>query len=151
PPTLLQPASDDANSAPKAKDARDMKYLMRQGEVKELDQLMRPDERLAQELKRRLAGGDQVQLNRLMQLKEDSKDRDKTPPDDLGVLTIKGADESLVRQLEALLAAEKRKPQATRILVRPDALLYQRPAFAPDGRLFTDLVAFAPALSTTQA
>jgi ferric-dicitrate binding protein FerR (iron transport regulator) len=34
---------------------------------------------------------------------------------------------------------------------RPDALLYHRPSFAPDGRLFTDLVAFAPGLNTTEA
>jgi ferric-dicitrate binding protein FerR (iron transport regulator) len=35
--------------------------------------------------------------------------------------------------------------------LRPDALLYQPPTFAPDGRLFTDLIAFAPGLNTTSA
>jgi tetratricopeptide (TPR) repeat protein len=35
--------------------------------------------------------------------------------------------------------------------LRPDALLYRPPTFAPDGRLFTDLVAFAPGLNTSQA
>ncbi len=34
---------------------------------------------------------------------------------------------------------------------QPDTFLYRRPTFAPDSRLFTDLVAFAPGLNTTLA
>ncbi len=34
---------------------------------------------------------------------------------------------------------------------RPEALLYRLPTFAPDGRFFTDLVAFAPGLNTNFA
>jgi len=34
---------------------------------------------------------------------------------------------------------------------RPDGLLYRPPSFAPDGRLFTDLMAFAPGLNTSPA
>jgi hypothetical protein len=34
---------------------------------------------------------------------------------------------------------------------RPDGLLYRQPSFAPDGRTFSDLVAYAPGLNTSAA
>ena len=52
----------------------------------------------------------------------------------------------LGEQLEALQDAAERSARAG-----PGSLLYRRPTFAPDGRHFTDLVAFAPGLNTSQA
>jgi hypothetical protein len=65
----------------------------------------------------------------------------------------------LMRRLEVLreqgsaahAAAAQVSPPTLLGVLRPDVLLYRRPTFAPDGRLFTDLVAYAPGLNTTHA
>jgi tetratricopeptide (TPR) repeat protein len=54
-------------------------------------------------------------------------------------------------QLQAQRIAGAARPSPLSGHARPDALLYHRPTFAADGRLFTDLVAFAPGLNTDLA
>ncbi len=86
--------------------------------------------------------------------KRDRKDLTKGDLRDLGITIINGsADDSenilaLVRQIEKDKARALVAPSSG---LGPDALLYRRPTVAPDGRLFTDLVAFAPGLNTTEA
>ncbi len=57
----------------------------------------------------------------------------------------------LARRLEVLRPQGAGAEAALPGSLRPEELLYRCPTFAADGRLFTDLVAFAPGLNTTHA
>jgi ferric-dicitrate binding protein FerR (iron transport regulator) len=48
-------------------------------------------------------------------------------------------------------AARVAAPGVPAATYRPDGLLYRQPSFAPDGRTFSDLVAYAPGLNTSTA
>jgi hypothetical protein len=83
--------------------------------------------------------------------KEDRKSHGKRDLEELGMRIVSGSDPALVEQMKALVASQGWMRPAVSGGLRPDGLLYHRPSFAPDGRLFTDLVAFAPGLNTTEA
>jgi len=82
--------------------------------------------------------------------KGDGKELDKL--DDQALIRLAEQLEVLQSQSAAERAARLRPAAPVSVgAAGPDALLYRRPTFAPDGRLFTDLVAFAPGLNTSQA
>jgi ferric-dicitrate binding protein FerR (iron transport regulator) len=107
---------------------------------------------LFEALKLRVELSESPLLNRHLQQmgqvkdKKRNKDLELLSEDELSDLAQR------VKAAEAQQAAGLRPaPSALPGLFRADGLFYRRPNFAPDGRLFTDLVAFAPALNTTWA
>jgi ferric-dicitrate binding protein FerR (iron transport regulator) len=134
PQSFLGTTGDDMPLSAKTKDPG-LKEPTTRPDGPQLEQMLRLRDRLAEEWKLRQAMRDLPNLKLLIE-DERTGDVKKHP----------NAHTNLGWMLR-----QKAYPAAFRGGYRLDALLYRRPSFAPDGRLFTDLVAFAPALNTTQA
>jgi ferric-dicitrate binding protein FerR (iron transport regulator) len=139
----LQVAGEDMNGAAKVKRPRDMKEPTAADEVKELDKLMRLNERFGEDLRLHKAITELPDLRLL----RDGERKGLLSEAELAQVMQQVQQAQATGRGPALRPA----PSALPGVVHPSTLLYRRPSFAPDGRLFTDLVAYAPGLNTTQA
>jgi predicted Zn-dependent protease len=164
PQDLLQPGWDDINAARDKK--KDMERPTAPGEVMDFERrgynpyanLLRSGS-LTQNyrgfVRPGLLGAD-AEVSGLKALSEDlGKEEDKSGINgqlkELGLIVVSGVPDGWMLQQQAQAVAGGRMASVLRVGFRPDGLLYHRPSLAPEGRLFTDLVAYAPGLNTTQA